>query len=34
MVTADKKLYLALESSKKWGAYLLWIEDIQIPIND
>jgi len=32
MVTADKKLYLALENSKEWGAYLLWIEDIEIPI--
>ncbi len=29
MVTADKKLYLALENSKEWGAYLLWIEDIR-----
>jgi predicted nucleic acid-binding protein len=28
MVTADKKLYLALENSKEWGTYLLWIEDV------
>ena len=34
MVTADKKLYLALENSKEWGAYLLWIGDIEIPINN
>ena len=34
MVTADKKLYLALENSKKWGDYLLWIEDIDLPINN
>ena len=34
MVTADKKLYLALENSKEWGDYLLWIEDIESPIND
>jgi hypothetical protein len=29
MVTADKKLYLALENSKEWGTYLLWIEDVR-----
>ena len=29
MVTADKKLYLALENSKTWGSYLLWIEDVE-----
>ncbi len=29
MVTADKKLYLALENSKDWGSYLLWIEDVE-----
>ena len=29
MVTADKKLYLALEKSKEWGSYLLWIEDVK-----
>ena len=29
MVTADKKLYLALKDSKKWGEYLLWIEDVE-----
>lgn len=34
MVTADKKLYLALENSKEWGAYLLWIEDVEILKND
>ena len=34
MVTADKKLYLALEKSKDWGDYLLWIEDVEKPIND
>ncbi|HHJ19880.1 MAG TPA: PIN domain-containing protein [Gammaproteobacteria bacterium] len=28
MVTADKKLYSALEKSKKWGPYLCWIEEI------
>ncbi len=28
MVTADKKLYLALENSKEWSGYLLWIEDV------
>lgn len=34
MVTADKKLYLSLKDSKEWGDYLLWIEDIEILIND
>ncbi len=29
MVTADKKLYLALENSKEWSPYLLWIEDVR-----
>jgi hypothetical protein len=33
MMTADKKLFLALENSKEWGDYLLWIEDIYLPIN-
>ena len=28
MVTADKKLYLALKDSEDWGNYLLWVEDI------
>ncbi|MEE9493324.1 MAG: type II toxin-antitoxin system VapC family toxin [Gammaproteobacteria bacterium] len=26
MITADKKLYLALKDSKAWGEHLLWIE--------
>ena len=34
MVTADKKLYLALENLKDWDDYLLWIEDVEIPLND
>jgi hypothetical protein len=29
MVTADKKLYLALKDSKQWSEYLLWIEHIK-----
>ncbi len=29
MVTADKKLFLALKDSKEWGDYLLWIEDVK-----
>ena len=29
MVTADKKLYLSLKDSEKWGDYLLWIEDVK-----
>jgi predicted nucleic acid-binding protein len=29
MVTPDKKLYLALKDSEKWGDYLLWIEDVK-----
>ncbi len=28
MVTADK-FYLALENSKEWARYLLWIEDVR-----
>jgi len=28
MVTADKKLYLALKDSIDWSNYLLWVEDI------
>jgi predicted nucleic acid-binding protein len=30
MVTADKKLYLALKDSERWSDFLLWIEDINI----
>ena len=30
MVTADKKLYLALKDSEDWSDYLLWIEDLNI----
>lgn len=29
MVTADKKLYMALKDSNEWREYLLWIEDIK-----
>lgn len=28
MVTADKKLYLALETDPEWSTHLLWIEDV------
>lgn len=28
MVTADRKLYLALENHPEWSQHLLWIEDI------
>jgi predicted nucleic acid-binding protein len=30
MVTADKKLYLALKDSERWSDFLVWIEDINI----
>jgi len=29
MVTAGRKLYLALKDFKQWGEYLLWVEDIK-----
>lgn len=28
VVTADKKLYLALETHPEWSGHLLWIEDV------
>lgn len=28
MVTADKKLYMALKDTKNWSVYLLWVENI------
>ncbi|MEZ5536699.1 MAG: type II toxin-antitoxin system VapC family toxin [Thiolinea sp.] len=29
MVTADKKLYLALENHPEWAEHLLWIEEVK-----
>jgi len=28
MITADKKLYLAMKGSAEWGSHLLWVENI------
>ena len=30
MITADKKLYLALKDSEDWSDYLLWVEIINV----
>ncbi len=29
MITADKKLYLAMKDSAEWGDHLLWVENIK-----